>query len=175
MSNSKNWPAISRLMVPYRVTLEAEINHRIASAGIAWHQLKSGKVWCRKYVMLARKVLILRSVVLTILLYGCDTWPAFNSHIQRLEVFQQMNCLRVFCGFTRRDHQPNKIVRHSCKLPCLAGEVRFRCLRRLGHVARMPDDRQPVQVLLGQFESERTRCQRHHKSHGGPWCAETCR
>ena len=80
-------------------TLGAEINHRIASAGIAWHQFKSGKVWSSKYVTLATKVLIFRSAVLTILLCGCDTWPALDSHIQRLEVFQ-MNCLRFLCGFT---------------------------------------------------------------------------
>ena len=57
-------------------TLDAEINHRTASAGFAWHQLNSGKDWSSKYVTLARKVLIFRSVVLTILLYGCETWPA---------------------------------------------------------------------------------------------------
>ena len=78
-------------------TLDAGLNRRIASAGIAWHQMKSGKVWSSKYVTLARKVLIFRSVVLTILLYGCETWPALDSHIQRLEVFQ-MNCLRFLCG-----------------------------------------------------------------------------
>ena len=38
--------------------------------------------------MLARKVLIFRLVVLTILLYGCET---LDSHILHLEVFQ-MNC-----------------------------------------------------------------------------------
>ena len=131
-------------------TLDAEINHRIASAGIAWHQLKSGKVWSSKYVTLARKVLMFRSVVLTVLLYGCETWPALDSHIQRLEVFQ-MNCLRFLCGFTWRDHKSNETVRHSCNLPSIAGEVRFRRLKWLGHVARMPDDRQPVQVLFGQL------------------------
>ncbi len=129
-------------------TLDAEINHRIASAGIAWHQLKSGKVWSSKYVTLARKVLIFRSLVLTILLYGCETLPALDSHIQQLEVFQ-MNCLRFLCGFTWRDHKSNVIVRHICNLPSFAGEVRFRRLRWLGHVACMSNDRQPVQVLFG--------------------------
>ena len=131
-------------------TLDAEINHRIASAGIAWHQLKSCKVWSSKYVTLARKALIFRSVVLTILLYGCETWPALDSHIERLGVFQ-MNCLRFLCGFTWRDHKSNETVRHSCNLPSIAGEVRFRRLKWPGHVARMPDDRQPVQLLFGQL------------------------
>ena len=141
-------------------TLDAEINHRIASAGIAWHQLKSGKVWSSKYVMLGRKVLIFRSDVLTILLYGCETWPALDSHI---EVFQ-MNCLRFLCGFTWRDHKSNETVRHSCNLPSIAGEVRFRRLKWLGHVARMPDDRQPVQVLFGQLTGARGRPRESRRS-----------
>lgn len=45
----------------------------------------------------------------------------------------------------------NVIVRHICNLPSIAGEVRFRRLRWLGHVARMSDDRHPVQVLFGQL------------------------
>ena len=39
-----------------------EINHRIATAGIAWHQLNSGKLWSSKYITLAKKVLIFRLV-----------------------------------------------------------------------------------------------------------------
>lgn len=150
-------------------TLDAEINHSIASAGIAWHQLKSGKVWSSKYVTLARKVLICRSVVLTILLYGCETWPALDSHIQRLEVFQ-MNCLRFLCGFTWRDHKSNVTVRQICNLPSIAGEVRFKRLMWLGHVARMSDDRQPVQVLFGQLIGPGIRGRRQYS-----WRSIVCR
>ena len=60
-------------------------------------------------------------------------------------------CLRYLCGFTWRDHRTNVSVRHSCHLPSIASEVRFRRLRWLGHVARMPDERLPVQVLFGQL------------------------
>ena len=67
------------------------------------------------------------------ILYGCETWPALERHIQRLEVFQ-MNCLRYLCGFTWRDHRTNISVRHSCHLPSIASEVRFRRLGWLGHV-----------------------------------------
>jgi len=129
-------------------TLDAEISHRIASAGFAWHQLK--EVWCSKYVTRARKVLIFRSVVLAILLYGCEVWPALQKHLQRLEVFQ-MNCLTFLCGYTWENHQTDVSVRATCHLPCLSGEVCFRRLTWLGHVARMPEDRLPLKVLFGQL------------------------
>ena len=52
--------------------LDAEISHRLVSAGIAWHQLKARKLWCSKHLTLARKVPVLffRTIVLSILLYG---------------------------------------------------------------------------------------------------------
>ena len=73
--------------------LDAEIGHRLVSAGVAWHQLKARKLWCSKSLALARKLLFFRTIVLSILLYDCETWPALERHTQRLEVFQ-MNCLR---------------------------------------------------------------------------------
>ena len=59
--------------------------------------------------------------------------------------------LWFLCGLTRRDHKLNETVRHSCNLSSIADEVRFRHLGWLGHLARMPADRQPVQVLFGQL------------------------
>ena len=60
-----------------------------------------------------------------------------------------VNYLGVLCGFTWRDYKSVDTVGHVCNLPSIAGEVRFRRLRWLG--ARMPDVRQPVQVLFGQL------------------------
>ena len=50
-----------------------------------------------------------------------------------------------------RDHRTNVSVGHSCHLPSTASELWFRGLWWVGHVARMPDERLPVQVLFGQL------------------------
>ena len=131
-------------------TLDAEISHRIASAGYAWHQLKVAKVWGSKYLTRARKVLIFKSIVLAILLYGCEVWPALKRHLQRLEVFQ-MNCLRFLCGYTWEDRQTNIAVTAQCHVPSITGEVCYRRLSWLGHIARMPVDRLPLKVLFSQL------------------------
>ena len=129
--------------------LDTEISHRIASASVAWHSLKA-HVWSSKYLTLARKVLIFRSVVLSVLLYGCESWPVLKSHLNRLEVFQ-LNCLRFLCGFTWRDKRSNDSVRTLCKLPSLDQVVTHRRLRWLGHTARMSQDRLPYQCMFGQL------------------------
>ena len=119
-----------------------------------WPLLKA-RVWSCKHLTLARKVLIFRSVVLSVLLYGCESWPALKSHIG-LEVFQ-MNCLRFFCGLTWRDKRSNDSVRTLCKLPSLDQVVTHRRLRWLGHTARMSQDRLPFQCMFGQLSGTKVK------------------
>ena len=134
----------------------AHSEHHCHQACVSHHQLiislmsRLCQLWCSKYLTLAGKVLFFRTTVLSILLYGCETWLALETHTQRLEVFQ-MNCLRYLCGFAWHDHRTNVSVRHSCQLPSIASEVWFRRLRWLGHVARMPYERLPIQVQFGQL------------------------
>ena len=108
-------------------------------------------MWSSKYLTLNRKVSIFRTIVLSVLLYGSETWPALQSHITRLEVFQ-MNCLRTMCGFSLTEHRTNVSILQLCKLPSIAGEVCFRRLKWLGHVARMSEDRLPQKLLFGRVE-----------------------
>ena len=131
-------------------TLDAEINHKVASAGFAWHQLNMSKLWCSKFLMLTSKVKIFRTIVLSILLYASETWPALQSYITRLNVFQ-VQCLRTRCGFSVPDRKTNDSILELCKLPTIADEVCFGWLRCLGHASRISDDRHPQKLLLGQM------------------------
>ena len=38
------------------------------------------------------------TILLSVMLNGCETWPALENHTQRLKVFQ-MICLRFLCGW----------------------------------------------------------------------------
>ena len=55
-------------------TFDVDINHRMASAGFAWHHEKAAKLWCSKHLSLARKVLIFRSIVVSNFLYASGTF-----------------------------------------------------------------------------------------------------
>ena len=78
--------------------------------------LKARRLWCSKHRRLARKVLCFRTIVLSVFLYSCETWPALERHTQRLEGFH-VNCLRFLGGFTWRDTKTDVSVRHSCHTP----------------------------------------------------------
>ena len=96
---------------------------------------------------------IYRTAVLSVLLYGSETWVLSVIEDTRLEVFQ-MKCLRVILGITKHDHKRNEEVRAATE-QCTVGELVTRNrLRWLGHVARMSEDRLPVQLLYGSREGK---------------------
>ena len=49
-------------------------------------------------------------------------------------------------------HQTNVSVREQCHLPSISGEVSYRRLSWLGHIARMSEDRLPLKVLFCQLQ-----------------------
>ena len=59
------------------------------------------KLMSAKYLNYKKKVQLFRSLVLSVLLYGCETWPEPTmSQGRRLEAFQ-MKCLRRLAGEPR--------------------------------------------------------------------------
>ena len=104
------------------------------------------------------------TVVLSILLYACETWTVLDQHVKRLEVFH-MRCLRNICGVSLRDHVRNATILKRCSLPSIASTLRHRRLRWLGHVHRMGDCRLPKQMLYGQVVGRRTVGRPHARWH----------
>ena len=73
-------------------TLDAEIHHRIAKASVAFGKLEE-RVWKDRGIKIAAKLSVYDACVLTVLLYGSETWTTYRRHIRLLERFHQ-NCLR---------------------------------------------------------------------------------
>lgn len=94
-------------------TIDKEVSNRIAKAGYAWHSLKVAKVWSSSKLSLYTRLQFFTCIVLSILLYGCETWTVVNSHINRLRMFQ-MKCLRHICGISLLSHITNEDVLKQC-------------------------------------------------------------
>ena len=73
------------------VSIDKEIDLRIGKASGAFNMLNN--IWKNNIIKLTTKFDIYSSSTLTVLLYGCSTWPTNERHLQRLEAFQQ-SCLR---------------------------------------------------------------------------------
>ena len=105
-------------------TIDKEVNHRIAKAGYAWHTLKVAKVWSNVKTSLNTKIQFFTCIVLSILLYGCETWSLSDSHVSRLRGFQ-MRCLSHICGVKRSalNHVTNESLLNTCQTVCIDKEI----------------------------------------------------
>jgi len=97
-------------------------------------------------------------VVLTTLLYGCETWTLYRRSIRRLDQFH-LRCLRKIARVKWRDRISNTDVLNTCGIMGIEAFLLKAQLRWVGHIMRMPDSRIPKQVFLGQLASgKRLQC-----------------
>jgi len=126
-------------------TLEREISNRISRAAAAFAKLPI-RFWCDASIDIAVRVSVYRSVVISALLYGAETWPISPLLVQRLEVFQN-RCLRRMLGLKMLDKVAVTEIRRRClDQPSIEELIRRARLRWLGHVLRRPE-RLPCRIL----------------------------
>ena len=66
--------------------LDDEVTARIAKASVAFGRLR-GNVWDRNGISLDTKLKVYKTVVLSTLLYACETWIVYQRHAKRLNNF----------------------------------------------------------------------------------------
>merc|ERR1712121_440290 len=64
-------------------SLDKEISCRLSKASSAFGRLWT-RVWQERGILQKTKVAVYRAVVLTSLLYGCETWTVYRRHIKKL-------------------------------------------------------------------------------------------
>jgi len=106
------------------------------------------------------KIKIHRTVILPVVLYGCETWSLTLREERRLRVFENRVVRRVFgskrdevTGERRKLH--NEELRDLYVLPNIVRVVKSRRMRWAGHVARMGEGRGVHRVLVGKPERKR--------------------
>ncbi|KAL9966376.1 hypothetical protein ACROYT_G024438 [Oculina patagonica] len=129
--------------------IDAEINNRISKACSVFGRLRE-KVWERRGISLNTKLKVYRAVVLTTLLYGCETWTAYRRHEKLINHFH-LRCLRNILHIRWQDKVPDTEVLKQADLSSAITIMRKAQLRWAGHVSRMPDDRIPKQLFYGEL------------------------
>jgi len=129
--------------------IDAEVNNRIAKASSAFGRLKK-TIWERIGISQGNKIKVYRAVVLTTLLYGCETWTINRRHEKQLQQFH-LRCLRSIFKIRWQDRIPNIEVLERAELPGVITTMRKAQTRWAGHVLRMSDFDIPKQLLYGEF------------------------
>jgi hypothetical protein len=114
------------------------------------------------------KIKIYRTIILPVVLYGCETWSLTLREECRLRVFENRVLRRVFVpkrdevtGEWKKLH--NEELSDLYSLPNIVWVVKSRRLRWAGCVARMGEGRGVHRVLMGKPEGKRQLGRSRHR------------
>ena len=106
---------------------------RIGKARSAYYRLN--KVWRSSLYRRKTKLRIFQSIVISILLYGCETWKMTEADKHRLDVFFH-KCLRKILKIYWPIVITNKEVRKLAKMEQLSQQVKQKRWKYIGHILR---------------------------------------
>ena len=161
-------------MISVDGSLDKEIASRISKASQALGRPRN-RLLNHHNVTLDTKLKVYRAVVLSSLLYGCDTWTVYRRHLKQLERFHQ-RALRSILGIRWQDRVTNTEVFERTNCISIEAMLLKSCFRWTGHVIRMEDHRIPKQLLFGELEQGHRRqghpCKRFKDTvkAGFQWC-----
>lgn len=137
-------------------SLDKEISNRIAKASASYGRLNK-KIWSNRGLKLETKCAVYRAVVLTALLYGCESWTVYSKHTKALDQFHQ-RCLRRIMNIRWYHRVSNTRVLDKAGMPSIDALLKSSQLRWSGHLVRMSDDRIPKQLFYSKLtEGQRGR------------------
>ena len=115
-----------------------DILSRIAQTTGALTKLKT--IWKDKNIALSSKIRLMRSLVISIFLYACETWT-LTAELEKKILTTEMRCFRRLLGISYRDHVTNEEVGNKIRQAIgpyedLLTTVKKRKLRWYGHKTR---------------------------------------
>ena len=139
-------------------SITEEIKSRLRSGNACYHSVQN--VLSSRLLSKNLKIKIYRTIILSVVLYGCETWSLTLREERKLRVFENMVLRRIFgprkdevTGELRRLH--NEELNDLYSSPNIVRVIKSRRMRWAGHVARMGEDRGVYRVLVGKPEGKR--------------------
>jgi hypothetical protein len=106
------------------------------------------------------KVRIYKTIILPVVLYGCETWSVTLREEHKLRVFENRVLRRIFGpkrdGVMGRWRKlPNEELHNLYSSPSIIRIIKSRRMRWAGHFARMGEKRDVYRLLVGKPEGKR--------------------
>ena len=132
--------------------IRPEINIRVGKASYAFNCLNN--VWKEDRISRATKLRLFNAIVLSVLLYGCESWKGLQEIEERVRRFES-NCLRKILKIRWYDHVSEEELRRRTGQQSVVEKIKIARWKWYGHVLRMPDERIPKQALDWRPEGRR--------------------
>jgi hypothetical protein len=137
--------------------MHEEIKSRLNLGNACYHSVQS--LLCSRLLSRKLKVKIYKTIILPVVLYGCETWSLTLREEHRLRVFENRVVRRIF-GPTRDEVTGKWSTLHNGELhnlyssPDIIRQIKSRRMSWAGHVARMGEGRNVYRGLVGKPEGK---------------------
>ncbi len=131
--NTIEWTKDFKYLGSHIASSEIDIRAR---KGLAWRAFwKMKDVFCSKTLPIRLKINIFEAAVISILLYGCESWIINKRANDALNSFAT-NCYRIILGIKKLDKVSNKRVYEQVGKDQITLQIHQRQLRFVGHSLR---------------------------------------
>jgi hypothetical protein len=141
-----------------RNSIQEEIKSTLKSGNTCYHLVQN--LLSSRLLSKNTKIRVYRSIILPVVLYGCENWSLTLREEQRLRVFEDRVLRRIFgprrdevTGEWRRLH--NEELNDLYSSPNIIQVIKSRRMRWAGHVTRMGEKRGAYRILVGRPEGRR--------------------
>jgi hypothetical protein len=141
-----------------RNSIQEEIKSRLKSGNACYHSVQD--LLSSSLLSKNTKINIYRTIILPVVLYGCETWSLTLREEHRLRVFENGVLRRIFgpkrdgvTGEWRRLH--NEKLNDLYSSPNIIRVIKSRGMGWVGHVARIGEGRGAYRILVGRPEGRR--------------------
>jgi hypothetical protein len=138
--------------------MQKEIKSRLNSGNACYHSVQSILSFCLLFRIV--KVKIYKTIILSLALYGCETWFLILREEHKLRVFENRVLRRIFglkryevTGEWKKLHIEELHILYSS--PNIIRQIKSMRMRWARHVARMGEARNVYKVLMGRPEGKR--------------------
>jgi hypothetical protein len=150
--------------------MQEEMKSRLNSGNACYHSVQS--LLSSRLLSSNVKVKIYKTIILPVVLYGCETWSLTLREEQRLRVFENKILRRIYgpkrdevTGEWRKLHNEELHILYS--FPNIIRQIKSRRMRWAGHVARVGEKRNLYRVLMGKPEGKRPLGRPRHRWEDG--------
>jgi len=140
-------------------SIQEEIKSRLMSGNVCYHSVQN--LLSSSLLSKNLKIKICRTIILPVVLYGCETWSLTLREERRLRVFENRVPRRIYGP--RRDEVTREWRKlHNEELndlycsPNIVRVIKSSRMSWAGHVARIGERRDVYRVLLGKPGKETT-------------------
>ena len=131
------------------------VKARICKAQAVFNALRK-PVFNSKDFSLTLKGRLYNILVLSVLMYGAESWCTLSPHVQALSVFHH-RCARDMCRVSIFAKQRTTKLLKKLKLSSMQSILSSRFLHWLGHVARLPETAPPRMMLTSFITHEQNK------------------